>query len=44
MKKTPHTALPASDYLGNAGANGPGDREIRYAPYTEKQLLAREET
>lgn len=35
MKK--NTRIPKSDLLGNAGNNGPNDREIRYAPYVKKE-------
>lgn len=30
--------LPAADMYGNAGTGSPGEREIRYREYNEKQL------
>ncbi|HOR13939.1 MAG TPA: hypothetical protein PKX46_08425 [Clostridia bacterium] len=31
-----YSALPAPDVHGNAGSLGPGEREQRYRPYTER--------
>ncbi|MEL7607889.1 MAG: hypothetical protein AAGU74_00105 [Bacillota bacterium] len=37
-----YLGLPIADLLGNAGLNGPADREIRYTQYMERLLQRRE--
>lgn len=43
MCDKPYVNLPAVDFDGGAGSNGPLNRETRYKPYTEKIRADREE-
>ncbi|MCE5234644.1 MAG: hypothetical protein ABFC62_05170 [Clostridiaceae bacterium] len=43
MCDKPYANLPAVDFDGGAGSNGPLNRETRYKPYAEKIRTNKEE-